>query len=147
MTNRRTLYTSDIGCGKGLFLQRMAELHPDWELSGVRNSQTGGRTGPADGLRTWGWLISTSCFATSNISFPALMTSLGNPNPLQQVSNFSFPTRWFKKSATRNAGVAATWFSGMTVATFLPQGGKGVLTVVLQSDVEAVRGGNVRSHG
>jgi len=120
----------DIGCGKGLFLQRMAELHPDWNFLGLEIRKPVVEQAQRR-FEDLGLANLHIMFCNVNISFPALMTSLGNPNPLQQVS-IQFPDPWFKKRHQKRRVLQPGLVHDL--ATFLPQGGR----VVLQSDVEAV---------
>ena len=120
----------DIGCGKGWFLQRMAQLQPDWNFLGLEI-----RKPVVQQAQERTQLLGLSnlhiTFCNVNISFEELMRSWGNANPLQQVS-IQFPDPWFKKRHQKRRVLQPDLVDSL--ATFLPSGGR----VVLQSDVEAV---------
>jgi tRNA (guanine-N7-)-methyltransferase len=120
----------DIGCGKGLFLQQMAQLHPDWNFLGLEIRKPVVEQAQRR-LQALGLTNLHIMFCNVNISFRELMASLGSPNPLQQVS-IQFPDPWFKKRHQKRRVLQPSLVNDL--ATFLPQGGR----VVLQSDVEAV---------
>ena len=120
----------DIGCGKGLFLQQMAHLQPDWNFLGLEIrkpvvEQAQERIRPA-GLPNLQIL-----FCNVNISFDELLGSWGDKPPLRQVS-IQFPDPWFKKRHQKRRVLQPDLVSSL--ATHLPAGGR----VVLQSDVEEV---------
>ena len=81
MTNRKNPLHIDIGCGKGLFLQRMAELHPDWNFLGLEIRKPVVEQAQRR-FEDLGLANLHIMFCNVNISFPALMTSLGNPKPV-----------------------------------------------------------------
>ena len=120
----------DIGCGKGLFVQQMAQLQPGWNLLGleirkpvVEQAQTRLRDLALPNLHVM--------FCNANISFRELMASWGKANPLQQVS-IQFPDPWFKKRHQKRRVLQPELINDF--ADFLPPGGR----VILQSDVEEV---------
>jgi tRNA (guanine-N7-)-methyltransferase len=120
----------DIGCGKGLFLQRMAELQPDWNFLGLEIRKPVVEQAQSR-IQAAGLPNAYGMFCNVNISFRELMDSWGEHNPLQQVS-IQFPDPWFKKRHQKRRVLQPGLVSNL--AEFLPAGGR----VVLQSDVEAV---------
>lgn len=119
----------DIGCGKGVFLHRMATLTPEWNFLGleirepvvtqalIRRDQAG--------LNNLHFL-----FGNANCSLETLMASWES-NPLQRVS-IHFPDPWFKKRHQKRRVVQPELVA--VLAKYLPSGG----SIVLQSDVEEV---------
>jgi len=120
----------DIGCGKGLFLQQMAELQPDWNFLGLEIRKPVVEQAQLR-IRDLGLTNLHVMFCNVNISFRELMASWGEPSPLQQVS-IQFPDPWFKKRHQKRRVLQPDLVHDL--AYFLPQGGR----VVLQSDVEEV---------
>lgn len=120
----------DIGCGKGLFLQQMAQLQPDWNFLGLEIRkpvvEQAQQRVQALGLNNLHIM-----FCNVNISFRALMSSWGTSTPLKQVS-IQFPDPWFKKRHQKRRVLQPGLVQDL--ADFLPRGGR----VVLQSDVEEV---------
>jgi tRNA (guanine-N7-)-methyltransferase len=120
----------DLGCGKGLFVEHMAQLKPDWNFLGLEIrkpvvNQAQLRVQPLELANLH------IMFCNVNISFRALMESWGPTSPLQQVS-IQFPDPWFKKRHQKRRVLQPQLVNDL--AHCLPPGGR----VVLQSDVEAV---------
>ena len=119
----------DIGCGKGIFLQQMATLTPDWNFLGLEIRQPvvdmALKRRDQAGLQNLHFL-----FCNANISLQPLMQSWAH-NPLRRVS-IQFPDPWFKKRHQKRRVVQPELVEAL--AMFLPAGGE----VVIQSDVEEV---------
>ncbi|NJL46334.1 MAG: tRNA (guanosine(46)-N7)-methyltransferase TrmB [Leptolyngbyaceae cyanobacterium SM2_5_2] len=120
----------DIGCGKGIFVQQMAQLQPGWNFLGleirkpvVEQAQKRQQEAGLTNLHIM--------YCNVNLSFRALLESWGEANPLQQVS-IQFPDPWFKKRHQKRRVLQPQLVDEL--AEFLPAGGR----VVIQSDVEAV---------
>jgi tRNA (guanine-N7-)-methyltransferase len=120
----------DLGCGKGLFLQQMAQVQPDWNFLGleIRKPVVEQAQHRVQELGLNNLYI---MFCNVNISFRELIDSWGDANPLQQVS-IQFPDPWFKKRHQKRRVLQPQLVDDL--ARFLPPGGQ----VVLQSDVEEV---------
>jgi tRNA (guanine-N7-)-methyltransferase len=119
----------DIGCAKGHFVWRMAELQPDWNFLGleIRAPLVDYALQQRDqaGIPNLHFL-----FGNANTSLADLLTSLPK-GTLQQVS-IQFPDPWFKKRHQKRRVVQPELVQSL--AQHLPPGGR----VVLQSDVEEV---------
>lgn len=120
----------DLGCGKGLFVEHMAQLQPNWNFLGLEIrkpvvAQAQQRIQPL-GLNNLHVM-----FCNVNISFRALLASWGATSPLQQVS-IQFPDPWFKKRHQKRRVLQPQLVNDL--AQGVPAGGR----VVLQSDVEEV---------
>ena len=120
----------DIGCGKGLFLQHMAQLQPDWNFLGLEIRKPVVEQAQSQ-IQDLGLTNLHVMYCNVNISFRALMASWGSASPLQQVS-IQFPDPWFKKRHQKRRVLQPELVNDL--AHFLPPGGR----VVLQSDVEDV---------
>ncbi|NJL44562.1 MAG: tRNA (guanosine(46)-N7)-methyltransferase TrmB [Leptolyngbyaceae cyanobacterium SM2_3_12] len=120
----------DIGCGKGLFLLRMAELQPDWNFLGLEIRKPVVEQA-LKRLQETELSNVHLMYCNVNISFHQLMASWGDQNPLQQVS-IQFPDPWFKKRHQKRRVLQPELINDL--ALFLPSGGR----VVIQSDVHEV---------
>lgn len=120
----------DIGCGKGLFVEQMAQRQPDWNFLGleIRKPVVEQAQGRVKDLGLGNLHI---MFCNVNISFRQLMAGWGAANSLRQVS-IQFPDPWFKKRHQKRRVLQPELVNDL--AHVLPGGGR----VVLQSDVEAV---------
>lgn len=119
----------DIGCAKGYFVSRMAELQPEWNFLGIeiRAPLVDYALQQRDraGLTNLHFL-----FCNANASLTELLQTLPS-GVLWQVS-IQFPDPWFKKRHQKRRVVQPELVQ--TLVTYLPVGGR----VVLQSDVEEV---------
>lgn len=119
----------DIGCAKGQFVWRMAELQPDWNFLGleIRAPLVDYALEQRDkaGIENLHFL-----FCNANTSLEDLLKSLPE-GVLQQVS-IQFPDPWFKKRHQKRRVVQPELVQSL--AAHLPAGGR----VVLQSDIEEV---------
>jgi len=119
----------DIGCAKGQFVWRMAELQPDWNFLGleIRAPLVDYTLEQRDkaGIGNLHFL-----FCNANTSLEDLLKSLPK-GVLQQVS-IQFPDPWFKKRHQKRRVVQPELVQSL--AAYLPTGGR----VVLQSDIEEV---------
>lgn len=119
----------DIGCGRGVFLLKMAQVEPDWNFLGLEI-----REPLVEQALKWrdeealGNLHYLFCNASNSLE--PLLRSLP-PNILQRVS-IQFPDPWFKKRHQKRRVVQPSMVR--TLANHMPSGG----VVFLQSDVEAV---------
>jgi tRNA (guanine-N7-)-methyltransferase len=119
----------DIGCGRGRFLLKMAELHPEWNFLGleIREPLVEQAIEHRDqlGLRNLHYL-----FCNANNSLQPVLLSL-KPGTLQRVS-IQFPDPWFKRKHQKRRVVQPEVVD--EVAKHLCPGGM----VFVQSDVEEV---------
>jgi len=119
----------DIGCGKGYFVQNMAQQQPDWNFLGleIREPLVEYASSRREelGLTNLYYL-----FCNVNISLELLLNSLP-ANTLKQVT-IQFPDPWFKKRHQKRRIVQPELVEAL--AKHLVSGG----VVLLQSDIEAV---------
>ena len=119
----------DIGCARGNFLIKMADLQPDWNFLGVEIREPLVKEANAQrdqlGLRNLHYL-----FCNINNSLSGLLKSFPR-GTLQRVS-IQFPDPWFKNRHTKRRVVQLELIE--TLVTYLAFGGE----VFLQSDVEKV---------
>ncbi len=119
----------DIGCAKGEFLLRMAQLQPDWNFFGLEIREPLVEQASAKvselGLTNLHFL-----FCNVSNSLQPLLESLP-ARTLQRVT-IQFPDPWFKKRQAKRRMVQPELVD--TLATYLTDGG----VVFLQSDIEAV---------
>ncbi len=119
----------DIGCAKGEFLLRMAQLQPDWNFFGLEIREPLVEQASAKvselGLTNLHFL-----FCNVSNSLQPLLESLP-ARTLQRVT-IQFPDPWFKKRQAKRRVVQPELVD--TLATYLTDGG----VVFLQSDIEAV---------
>ncbi len=120
----------DIGCGKGLFVQQMAQLQPAWNFLGLEIRKPVVEQ-VQERIEAAGLPNLHVMFCNVNISFDELMRSWGENIPLKQVS-IQFPDPWFKKRHQKRRVLQPDLVNSL--ATHMPAGGR----VVLQSDVEEV---------
>lgn len=119
----------DIGCGRGVFLLKMAQVEPGWNFLGLEI-----REPLVEQALKWrdeaalGNLHYIFCNASNSLG--PLLRSLP-PNILQRVS-IQFPDPWFKKRHQKRRVVQPSMVN--LLAIYMPPGG----VVFLQSDVEAV---------
>jgi len=119
----------DIGCGKGYFVQNMAQQQPDWNFLGLEIREPlveyANSRREELGLTNLHYL-----FCNVNISLRSLLNSLP-PNTLERVT-IQFPDPWFKKRHQKRRIVQPELVEEL--AKHLVSGG----VVLLQSDIEAV---------
>ncbi|PSB19682.1 tRNA (guanosine(46)-N7)-methyltransferase TrmB [Phormidesmis priestleyi ULC007] len=119
----------DIGCGRGRFLLKMAQLQPEWNFLGleIREPLVEQALSFRDelGLQNLHYL-----FCNVNNSLPALFTNL-EPGTLQQVT-IQFPDPWFKRKHQKRRVVQPQVVEEL--ALHLSDRGQ----VFVQSDVEEV---------
>jgi tRNA (guanine-N7-)-methyltransferase len=119
----------DIGCGKGVFLLKMAEQLPNWNYLGLEIREP--LVIAANLRRTESRLMNLHyIFCNVNNSLRSLLTTLPTKS-LHQVS-IQFPDPWFKKRHQKRRVVQFDLVEEL--ATYLVPGG----TVFLQSDVKEV---------
>jgi len=122
----------DIGCGKGYFLQNMAQQQSDWNFLGLEIREplveyANSRQGEL-GLTNLHYL-----FCNVNTSLRSLLTSLpSNPSKTLERVTIQFPDPWFKKRHQKRRIVQPELVEEL--ATNLVNGG----VVLVQSDIEAV---------
>jgi tRNA (guanine-N7-)-methyltransferase len=125
---RRSLHL-DIGCGRGVFLLKMAQVEPEWNFLGLEIREPlveqALRWRDAEALGNLHYI-----FCNASNSLEPLLRSLP-PGTLQRVS-IQFPDPWFKKRHQKRRVVQPSMVN--TLANYMPPGG----VVFLQSDVEAV---------
>ena len=125
---RRSLHL-DIGCGRGVFLLKMAQVEPEWNFLGLEI-----REPLVEQALKWRDEEALSnlhyIFCNASNSLEPLLRSLP-PGTLQRVS-IQFPDPWFKKRHQKRRVVQPSMVN--TLANYMPAGG----VVFLQSDVEAV---------
>ncbi len=125
---RRSLHL-DIGCGRGVFLLKMAQVEPEWNFLGLEI-----REPLVEQALKWRDEEALSnlhyIFCNASNSLEPLLRSLP-PGTLQRVS-IQFPDPWFKKRHQKRRVVQPSMVN--TLANYMPPGG----VVFLQSDVEAV---------
>ncbi|HIK54390.1 MAG TPA: tRNA (guanosine(46)-N7)-methyltransferase TrmB [Synechococcales cyanobacterium M55_K2018_004] len=116
----------DIGCARGRFVLKMAELQPGWNFLGLEIREPlvieANRIRDERGLTNLHYV-----FCNANLSLRSLLASLP-PQTLQRVS-IQFPDPWFKKRHQKRRVVQPELVSDL--AEFLPTGAE----VFLQSDV------------
>ncbi|MBD2056829.1 tRNA (guanosine(46)-N7)-methyltransferase TrmB [Oculatella sp. FACHB-28] len=119
----------DIGCGKGYFVQDMAQQQPDWNFLGLEIRQPlveyANSRREELGLTNLHYL-----FCNVNTSLHLLLNSLPS-NTLEGVT-IQFPDPWFKKRHQKRRMVQPEVVEEL--AKNLVSGG----LVLLQSDIEAV---------
>jgi tRNA (guanine-N7-)-methyltransferase len=119
----------DIGCGRGMFLLKMAQQQPGWNYLGLEIREPlaieANARREALGLANLHYI-----FCNVNLSVRSLLASLP-PASLRCVS-IQFPDPWFKKRHQKRRVVQPELVE--TIATYLVPTG----WVFLQSDVEAV---------
>ena len=119
----------DIGCARGNFLLKMADLQPDWNFLGVEIREPLVKEANAQrdqlGLRNLHYL-----FCNVNNSLPGLLKSF--PRETLQRVTIQFPDPWFKNRHNKRRVVQSGLIEAL--ATYLASGGE----VFLQSDVEEV---------
>ena len=119
----------DIGCGRGVFLLQMAELHPEWNFLGLEI-----REPLVDQANRWrderGFTNLHYVFCNVSNSLDPLLRSLP-PLALQRAS-IQFPDPWFKKRHQKRRVVQSETVAEL--GHYLPVGG----TLFVQSDVKAV---------
>ncbi|MDY6782946.1 MAG: tRNA (guanosine(46)-N7)-methyltransferase TrmB [Cyanobacteriota bacterium] len=119
----------DIGCARGRFLLKMAQLEPDWNFLGleireplVEEGNEGRDRADLQNLHYF--------FCNVNIDLDLLLESL--PSGVLQAVTIQFPDPWFKKRHEKRRTVQPELVN--TLARYAIAGGK----IFLQSDVEAV---------
>lgn len=119
----------DIGCGKGYFVQNMAQQQPDWNFLGLEIREPlveyASLRREELGLTNLHYL-----FCNVNTSLHLLLNSLP-PNTLKRVT-IQFPDPWFKKRHQKRRIVQPELVEEL--AKHLVNGG----VVLLQSDIEVV---------
>ncbi|MDY7016507.1 MAG: tRNA (guanosine(46)-N7)-methyltransferase TrmB, partial [Cyanobacteriota bacterium] len=119
----------DIGCARGRFLLKMAQLEPHWNFLGleIREPLVEEANDLRDrlGLRNLHYL-----FCNVNIDLASLLQSL--PPAVLQTITIQFPDPWFKKRHEKRRTVQPELAD--TLARYAIAGG----CVFLQSDVEVV---------
>ncbi|MFM7427466.1 MAG: tRNA (guanosine(46)-N7)-methyltransferase TrmB [Elainella sp.] len=119
----------DIGCGRGQFLQTMAQQQPDWNFLGLEIREP--LVVQALQLRDELGLTNLHfIFCNVNTFLRPLLASL--PDGLLHQVTIQFPDPWFKKRHQKRRVVQPEVVD--LLAEFMVQGGR----VLLQSDVEAV---------
>ena len=119
----------DIGCGRGYFLQQMAQLQPNWNFLGLEIREP--LVKQALERRDQQMLTNLHfLFCNANISLQSLLKSWP-ASRLKQVT-IQFPDPWFKKRHQKRRLVQPALVSEL--AKLLLSGG----VVILQSDVESV---------
>lgn len=119
----------DIGCARGRFLLKMAQLETDWNFLGLEIREP--LVVEANQLRCELGLTNLHyLFCNVNNSLQSLLSSLP-PGMLQRVS-IQFPDPWFKTRHAKRRVVQPELVTEL--ADYLAVGG----TVFLQSDVEFV---------
>lgn len=119
----------DIGCGRGRFLLKMAQLQPEWNFLGLEIREP--LVEQAEARRAELGLTNLSyLFCNVNNSLRSLLAAfpLGT---VQQVT-IQFPDPWFKRKHQKRRVVQTELVADL--AEFLSPGG----VVFIQSDVEAV---------
>ena len=119
----------DIGCGRGRFLFKMAQVEPDWNFLGLEI-----RRPLVEEANEWRDRESLTnlhyLFCNANISLDNLLASLGE-KCLHYVS-IQFPDPWFKARHQKRRMVQDELVEAVS-KYLIPEG-----TVLLQSDVEEV---------
>lgn len=119
----------DIGCGRGRFLLKMAQLQPEWNFLGLEIREP--LVQQAEERRQELGLTNLSyLFCNVNNSLRSLLASFPT-GTLQQVT-IQFPDPWFKRKHQKRRVVQAELVAEL--AEFLSGGG----IVFIQSDVEEV---------
>ncbi len=119
----------DIGCAKGEFLLRMAQVQPDWNFLGLEIREPLVQQASAKVLEL-GLTNLYFLFCNVSNSLQPLLESLP-ARTLQRVT-IQFPDPWFKKRQVKRRVVQPELVDSL--AAYLTDGGE----VFLQSDVEAV---------
>lgn len=119
----------DIGCAKGEFLLRMAQMEPDWNFLGLEIREPLVEQASAKVLEL-GLTNLYFLFCNVSNSLQPLLESLP-ARTLQRVT-IQFPDPWFKKRQAKRRVVQPELVD--TLATYLIGGG----VVFIQSDIEAV---------
>lgn len=116
----------DIGCAKGRFVQKMAQITPDWNFLGLEIRELlvtqGNEWRDEQGLRNLHFL-----FCNANNTLRPLLASL--PAGILQRVTIQFPDPWFKKKHHKRRVVQPALVQDL--ADYLPQGA----IVFIQSDV------------
>ena len=119
----------DIGCGRGFFLQKMAQQQPEWNYLGLEIREPlvveAIARQKALGLTNLHYI-----FCNANLSLRSLLSSL--PAASLRCVSIQFPDPWFKKRHQKRRVVQPELVEA--IAAYLAPSG----TVFLQSDVEAV---------
>jgi tRNA (guanine-N7-)-methyltransferase len=119
----------DIGCARGRFLLRMAQIEPDWNFLGLEIREPlvheANRIAAEHGLENLHYEYCNATIALANV--------LANlpPGVLRQA-NIQFPDPWFKKRHFKRRMVKPQMIADLY--DLLAEGGK----VLTQSDVEEV---------
>jgi len=116
----------DVGCARGRFLLRMADVHPDWNYLGVEIREAlvteGNRLAAEAGLTNLHYV-----FCNAMLWLGRLIEEV--PHETLQTVTIQFPDPWFKKKHAKRRMVNAEMVE--TIASRLaPQGG-----VFLQTDI------------
>ena len=119
----------DIGCGRGKFLLRMAELHPDRNFLGLEIREPLVEAAHTD-VKKLGLTNLHFLFCNANNSLPSILDSF--PNCSLHGVTIQFPDPWFKKRHQKRRVVQPELVNNL--ATYLVSGG----VVFLQSDIEEV---------
>jgi tRNA (guanine-N7-)-methyltransferase len=119
----------DIGCARGRFILKMAQVQPGWNFLGLEIREPlvaeANRIRDELGLTNLHYL-----FGNANNSLQPLLSSL-NPGILQYVT-IQFPDPWFKKRHQKRRIVQPELVNDL--AKYLSPGG----CVLIQSDIEEV---------
>lgn len=119
----------DIGCARGRFVLKMAELRPDWNFLGLEIREPlvedANRVRDELGLTNLHYI-----FCNANISLQPILTSL--PLGRLQRVTIQFPDPWFKKRHQKRRVVQPELVADL--AKYLAVRGE----ILLQSDVKAV---------
>jgi tRNA (guanine-N7-)-methyltransferase len=117
----------DIGCARGRFILRMAELEPAWNYLGIEIREPlvdeANRLGLEANLRNLHY-----AFCNAMLFLDRLLA--GIPNGLLQMVTIQFPDPWFKKRHAKRRMVNAELVK--TVADKLAEGGR----IFVQTDIE-----------
>lgn len=121
----------DIGCARGRFLLKMAQLQPDWNFLGLEIREP--LVWEALELRSqWGLTNLHYLFVNVNNSLQPLLSSL--PTGVLQRVTIQFPDPWFKNRHRKRRMIQPELVADL--AQHLAMGGD----VFLQSDLESVAG-------
>jgi tRNA (guanine-N7-)-methyltransferase len=119
----------DIGCGKGIFLLKMAQQQPDWNFLGLEIREP--LVIEANLRREEGEVTNLHyIFCNVNNSLRSLLTAL--PNGILHRVSIQFPDPWFKKRHQKRRVVQPELVEELS--HYLVPGG----TAFLQSDVKDV---------
>ncbi|MGC1309694.1 MAG: tRNA (guanosine(46)-N7)-methyltransferase TrmB [Phormidesmis sp.] len=120
----------DIGCGKGDFVRKMAEIVPDWNFLGLEIREPLVERALIRRDRAHQKNLHF-VFCNANNSLKSLLANWPDGCPLQRVS-IQFPDPWFKKRHQKRRVVQPELVQ--TLAALMPPGA----WVWLQSDIEEV---------